>query len=162
MEAGMKTAEIAAAIGYEVPNTYQTLQGLDQYIEMVPGSSPQRWRLRAPYRTNAGVFKEIAALVRPGEWTTYGDISIVVRDDTKAARHVGRAAAMIADFPNPHRVLKGTGEIHERWKDADGHGPEHCRKLLESEGVKFLADGRADPAQHVTWFTLKERHRPPK
>jgi alkylated DNA nucleotide flippase Atl1 len=156
-EEGMKTADIAAAIGYEVPNTYQTLQGLAQYVEMVPDKVPQRWRLRAPYRADAETFKGIAALVGPGEWTTYGDISIVVRGDTKAARGVGRAAAMLPDFPNPHRVLRETGEIHDRWKDAEGRGPDYCRKLLEAEGVHFSGDGRADRAQYISWPTLKER-----
>jgi alkylated DNA nucleotide flippase Atl1 len=158
-EAGMKTADIAAAIKYEVPNTHQTLQALERagIVEMIPGKIPQHWRLRSQYRANSETFKRIAELVAKGEWTTYGDISIVVRGDTKAARGVGRAAAMLADFPNPYRILKEGGWIHDKWVGPGGRGPEYCRKLLEKEGVDFMEDGRANPARYVSWFILKER-----
>lgn len=52
-EEGMRTVEIAEAssIG-DVANTWNTLQALVRsgYIELVPDSNPQRWRLRPPYR----------------------------------------------------------------------------------------------------------------
>ncbi len=158
-EAGMKTADVANAIGYEVPNTYQTLQALERtgIVEMIPGKVPQHWRFRSPYRANSETFKRIAGLVRQGEWTTYGDISIVLRGDTKAARGVGRAAAWLADFPNPHRILKEGGSIHENWVGPGGTGPDYCRNLLEEEGVDFGSDSRANPTKYVSWFVLKER-----
>jgi alkylated DNA nucleotide flippase Atl1 len=43
----------------------------------------------------------MASRVRQGEWTTYGDISIAVRGDTKAARGVGRAAAALRSSRTP-------------------------------------------------------------
>jgi hypothetical protein len=52
-EAGIKTAEVAQAIGYtDVPNVYTTLRTLEKrgLVELVPGSQPQHWRLVARYR----------------------------------------------------------------------------------------------------------------
>jgi hypothetical protein len=62
-------------------------------------------------------FMGMASRVREGEWTTYGDISIAVRGDTKAARGVGRAAAALRNFRHPERVLMEGGVINPRWLD---------------------------------------------
>ena len=43
--------------------------------------------------------------------SSQGDISIAVRGDMHAARAVGRAAAKLPEFPNPHRVLQSGGII---------------------------------------------------
>ena len=157
-EQGMKTADVAAAITYEVPNTYSTLQALERagLMEMVPGVTPQTWRLATRYRTNAPVFMRLASRVREKEWTTYGDISIAVRGDTKAARGVGRAAAVIREFPHPERVLNEGGVVNPNWRDGAGRGPDHCRQLLEEQGVRFV-DGHADQSQRVTWDELRRR-----
>jgi len=158
-EAGMKTAEIASSIDYDVPNVYLTLQGLQRMgmIEQVVGVTPQRWRFTARYRATAEPYIRVAGQVRKGEWTTYGDISIAHRGDTLAARAVGRAAATLAMFPNPHRVLKEGGLVPEGWHDHEGRGPDECRRRLEAEGVSFTDDGRADPAHRVTWDVLVDR-----
>lgn len=157
-EDGMKTSDVAGGISYEVPNTHSTLQALERagLVEMVPGASPQRWRLAPRYRANSTVFKRMASRLRPAEWTTYGDISIAVRGDTKAARGVGRAAATLVDFPNAERVLMEGGLINPNWHDDAGRGPEHCRQLLEEGGIKFV-DGHADEAQRVAWDELRRR-----
>jgi alkylated DNA nucleotide flippase Atl1 len=158
-EQGMKTSDVANGIGYEVPNTHSTLQALERngLIEGVKGSSPQRWRLAARYRNTAPVFMRIASRLRAGEWTTYGDISIAVRDDTKAARGVGRAAAKLSDFPHPERVLMDGGVINPNWIDAEGRGPTYCQQLLSEQGVRFDESGRADPSQRVAWDELRRR-----
>jgi alkylated DNA nucleotide flippase Atl1 len=157
-EEGMKTAEVAAAIDYEIPNTYSTLQTLERagLVEMIPGVTPQRWRLAPRYRTTAVVFMRMASRVRAGEWTTYGDISIAVRGDTKAARGVGRAAAALKEFPNPERVLMDGGVVNPNWHGDQGRGPEYCQQLLREQGVRFI-DGHADPSQRVTWDELRRR-----
>jgi alkylated DNA nucleotide flippase Atl1 len=157
-EEGLKTADIAAAIDYEVPNTYMTLQGLANrgIVEQIPGATPQRWRLHRRYRSNASPYLRMAARVRPGEWTTYGDISIAQHGDTRAARAVGRAAATLDTFPNPHRVLAQGGVIPPGWKTADGKGPEECERRLKAEGVEMV-DGKADSRKRVTWDILLQR-----
>jgi alkylated DNA nucleotide flippase Atl1 len=158
-ESGMRTAEIAAAIDYEIPNTYSTLQALarSEVVEQIPNKEPQHWRLARRYRPNAEAFMRIAAHVSRGEWTTYGDISIAVMGDHRGARGVGRAAAVVPSFPNPHRVLMQGGSISHDWKSPEGLGPEECRRLLEEEGVTFDDDGVADPKQRVTWDELMRR-----
>jgi alkylated DNA nucleotide flippase Atl1 len=157
-EAGMKTADIAGAIAYEVPNTHSTMQTLQRngLVELVPGVTPQTWRLAQRYRTNAPVFKRLASRVRAGEWTTYGDISIAVRGDTKAARGVGRAAAAIEDFPHPERILMDGGVINPNWKDGKDRGPDFCRRLLIEQGIRFEGD-HADKSQRITWDELRRR-----
>jgi alkylated DNA nucleotide flippase Atl1 len=98
----------------------------------------------------------MASRVREGEWTTYGDISIAVRGDTKAARGVGQAAAALDAFPNPERVLNDGGRINPKWRDSEGRGPEYCRQLLEDQGVRFDGDV-ADQRQRVTCDELRRR-----
>lgn len=158
-EEGMKTSEVANAITYDVPNTYTTLQALERagLIQMIPGVTPQRWRLAPRYRNVAPVFMRLASRVRDGEWTTYGDISIAVRGDTKAARGVGRAAAAIREFPHPERVLMDGGLINEKWHDSEGRGPDYCQKLLEEQGIWLVDKRRADPSKRVTWDVLCQR-----
>jgi alkylated DNA nucleotide flippase Atl1 len=158
-EDGMKTSDVANGIDYEVPNTHSTLQALERngLVELVPGASPQRWRLAPRYRNSAPVFMRIASRLKSGEWTTYKDISIAVRGDTKAARGVGRAAAKIPEFPHPERVLMDGGRINPNWIDREGRGPEHCMKLLLEQGVTFDDEGRANKNQRVTWDELRRR-----
>ncbi len=159
-ENGMKTGAIATAIDYEVPNTYSTLQALARagIVEQVPDKEPQHWRLARRYRSNAPAFMRIAAHVRRGEWTTYGDISIAVMGSPRGARGVGRAAATLPDFPNPHRVLMEGGTVNPNWRSDEGLGPEECERRLRDEGVRLDSDGRADRAQRVAWEELMRRH----
>ncbi|MGQ0839675.1 hypothetical protein [Actinokineospora sp.] len=159
-ETGLKTADIAALIDYEVPNTHSTLQALDRagLVELVPRETPQRWRLASRYRATTTVFKRVASRIRVGEWASYGDISIAVRGDTAAARGVGRAAATDPSFPHPERILVDDGSVNPRWHDRNGQGPEHCRQLLEQQGITFV-DDRASSGQRVSWAVLAERDR---
>jgi alkylated DNA nucleotide flippase Atl1 len=159
-ETGLKTADIAALINYEVPNTHSTLQALERagLVELVPRETPQRWRLASRYRTTTAVFKRVASRIREGEWASYGDISIAVRGDTAAARGVGRAAATDSSFPHPERILMDDGTVNTRWHDHNGRGPDHCRQLLERQGITFV-DGRAGSSQRVSWAVLAERDR---
>jgi alkylated DNA nucleotide flippase Atl1 len=115
----------------------------------------QPFRPQRDYATFV-VFMRMASRVRRGEWTTYGDISIAVRGDTKAARSVGRAAAAVPTFPHPERVLMDGGVINPNWHDSEGRGPDYCKQLLEEQGVTF-ADDRADPSRRVTWDELRRR-----
>ena len=158
-EAGLRTSEIATAIAYEVPNTYTTLQALarSDIVEMVPNVEPQHWRLARRYRPNSDAFIRIAGHVHRGEWTTYGDISLVVLGDHRASRGVGRAVAQLPEFPNPHRVLLQGGIVNPEWEDDAGNGPDECRRRLADEGIAFDPGGHADPARRVTWDILMAR-----
>jgi alkylated DNA nucleotide flippase Atl1 len=159
-EDGLKTSQLADAMGgYDVPNAYLTLRSLENrgLVELIPGSRPQRWRAVRD-RGSSAPYLAAAQMVREGEWVTYGDISVAVRGDDKAARAVGRAAANLAEFPNPHRVLQAGGVIPPGWHTSDGLGPEECRRRLEAEGVQFAGD-KADSARHLAFDELRDRLR---
>jgi alkylated DNA nucleotide flippase Atl1 len=101
-------------------------------------------------------FAEAAAQVRPGEWTTYGDIAAAAGRPC-GARMVGRAAATSGDFPNAHRVLRADGTISRGAGDRGRAGEERARGLLEAEEVRFSPDGKADPTARVYWDELERR-----
>ena len=93
----------------------------------------------------------MAALVGPGEWTTYGEIAQVALGG-RGARVVGGIAARGA-LANAHRILLAGGVISA---GGEGGRAEHCRRRLEAEGIVF-AGHRADPLRHVTWLDLAAR-----
>jgi alkylated DNA nucleotide flippase Atl1 len=160
-DTGLKTSGIAREVRYDQANTHMTLKALEarSVVEQVPGSQPARWRLAPRYRATADPYLRFAALVRPGEWTTYGDISIAVRGDTNGARAVGRAAATLEHFPNPHRVIWNGGRIPPNWKTHDSvvPNPKVCREWLEDEGVRFDGEDKASRDSYVAWDVLVER-----
>ena len=94
----------------------------------------------------------IAGLVRPGEWTTYGDISTAVTGHRHCARFVGNLAATDDRFPNPQRVLRSGGTV----APSPVRSSERVVTKLEREGVRFRG-GRADPSQRVHWDELQRR-----
>lgn len=161
-ENGLTTSGVCQAMGgYDAANGHVALRSLQSrgVIEEVPGHKPIRWRLAGRYRATADPYLAIAAQVRSGEWTTYGDISIAVRGDTMVAHAVGRAAAMLEHFPYPHRVLQSGGRIPEGWKSSNSvePNPDECRRRLLGERVKFDEQGRADRRNYVAWDVLVER-----
>ena len=97
--------------------------------------------------------------MKRGEWTTYGDVSVAVRGDMAGARAVGRAAATLPQFPNPHRILRAGGEVPPSWKSSPGSrpDPEQCVERLKAEGVTFDEKGRASRKFYVSWDVLVER-----
>lgn len=160
-ERGLTTSEVCKPIRYDTANGHVALRSLQTrgVLEQVPGQKPIRWRLAARYRATADPYLAIAAQIRSGEWTTYGDISVAVRGDTLGARAVGRAAAMLDHFPNPHRVLQSGGRIPEGWKPTDSPTPDpaECRRRLMDEGVPFDDQERASRDHYVSWDVLLER-----
>ena len=80
---------------------------------------------------------ELVAAIPPGRVMGYGDIARALGSPS-AARQVGRAMAACPPGLPWHRVLRSDGVI------SYGLHPELQRALLESEGVPFLPDGRAD------------------
>ncbi|HEV1997657.1 MAG TPA: MGMT family protein [Candidatus Dormibacteraeota bacterium] len=100
----------------------------------------------------------VSALVRPGEWTSYGDVAAAAGGSRLGARAVGRLAATNPAFANPHRVIGRGGRVPEGWGGRSA-GPDDCRARLGAEGVGFR-DGAADPARHVGWNVLLGRAEP--
>lgn len=103
--------------------------------------------MRPPWRAR---LLAVAALVGPGEWTTYGDLAAAA--DLPSPRMPAHAAATDPEFPNAVRVLGAGGRVRRSTATAT----ERVRARLEAEGVTFVGD-RADPARHVTWLDLQAR-----
>jgi alkylated DNA nucleotide flippase Atl1 len=161
-DGGLTTSAICERMGgYDPANAHVALRALQtrRVVEEVSGARPIQWRLVGRYRATADPYLAAAAQVRSGEWTTYGDISVVVRGDTMGARAVGRAAANLDHFPNPHRVLQSGGRIPDGWHSTGTAvpSPDECRRRLEDEGVQFDEAGRAAREQYVAWDILLER-----
>jgi alkylated DNA nucleotide flippase Atl1 len=158
---GWKTSQVAHLVNMDQANAYLTLQALQRQaiVELVPGSEPQRWRLLPRYRQRQQILSA-ANLVNPGEFTTYGDISLVVYGHARGGQAVGQVAAKLADFPNPHRVLGKGGLIPPHWTDGTS-GPEEAIRRLEGENVEVLADdwrGRfAHPRHYIDSDILIDR-----
>jgi alkylated DNA nucleotide flippase Atl1 len=86
-------------------------------------------------------------VIPEGLWTAYGEIGLAATGSPTAHRIVARLAAHDPAFATPWRVVHADGTIPVGWRGRGG-GPEKCRELLESEGVRFV-NGRADPAQKI-------------
>jgi alkylated DNA nucleotide flippase Atl1 len=86
----------------------------------------------------------VAHVIPDGFWTAYGEIGLAAGT---SARAVGRCASSSANFPNAWRVIHADGTIPDGWGRGEG-GPEHCRRLLEAEGIAFI-NGRADPEKKI-------------
>ena len=158
---GWKTGLIAQLVKMDQPNAYLALQALQKQgvVELVPGADPQRWRLLPRYRQRQQIFAA-AGLVQPGEFTTYGDISLVVYGHARGGQAVGRVAAKSDDFPYAHRVLGKGGWIPPHWRDGAA-GPEEAARRLREEQVEVLEDGEqgyyAHPRNYIDADTLIRR-----
>lgn len=97
---------------------------------------------------NKGFFEkvyELVAKIPPGKVLSYGDIAMML-GNPQAARIVGYAmssAPQERDLPC-HRVVYQDGRLVP---GAFG-GKDNHRRILESEGVTFLKDGRIDMRKH--------------
>jgi alkylated DNA nucleotide flippase Atl1 len=93
-------------------------------------------------------------LVRPGEWTTYGDLGAAATGSRFAARLVARLAASHPRFANAHRVL-GSGGVVVRGPGGEA-AARRARDRLLAEGVSFRGCV-ADPVRRVRWVELRGR-----
>lgn len=98
---------------------------------------------------------ELVAQIPEGAVTTYGLVAMMAGRPL-ASRQVGTAMRFAPEERNLpcHRVVNRSGAL----------APEHAfggkmcqRKLLEEEGVTFLADGRIDLARHLWQGPQPER-----
>lgn len=152
---GLTAGEVSREANYDEANTYTVLDALVEsgLLEVVPGSSPRRWRLALEHRRNKML--SASRVIEAGEWTTYGNVAVAVTGHRNAARAVGRMAARHPAFANPHRVIMEGGSIPPGWEGYGG-GPEECRRRLEAEGVRFI-DDLAEPTQRITWEVIEQR-----
>jgi hypothetical protein len=155
---GMTSRQVAAATTGDEPNCHSTLKRLaaTDVVEIVEGASPQRFRLAVKHRRNRVL--QLSRLIKPGEWTTYGEFSIAVYENVRMALTVARVAAHHPAFSSPHRILQSGGTVSEDWRDEDGNpGPEECKRRLRLEGVWSDPDDCADPDKFLPWEALRRR-----
>ena len=115
--------------------------GTQVRIDVHPDVSPSR----------ADDIIRIAGLVRPGEWTSYGDVAAAALGGRRWARLVGTVAAVDVRFPNAHRILTSAGRVSRPGDDIVA-----ARQALQAEGVAF-SGGRADRRRRVYWDELQRR-----
>lgn len=93
--------------------------------------------------------------IRPGEWTSYGDLGEVLGIP---ARPIGTHIARCAHCPaGAWRVLQTDGKPSEafHWQDPEEH--RSVVEVLTQEGVNFDANSRASSAQRIDARALQAR-----
>lgn len=93
----------------------------------------------------------LLALLPSGSWTTYGDVAKVLGT---AAQPLGNRLASVP-APNAHRVLTVQGEVSTSFRWIEPDHTEDPRQLLEREGIRFTAGGRAHSSQRLTIEALE-------
>jgi alkylated DNA nucleotide flippase Atl1 len=155
---GMTSREVAIATTGDEPNCHTALKGLadKKVVEVVDGSSPQRFRLTAKHRRNRVL--RLSRLIDRGEWTTYGDFAIAVYENPRMGRTVGQVAAHHPAFANPHRLVRAGGVVSPEWRDEDNDaGPEECKRRLTDEESWDESADHALRDHFVTWEELRRR-----
>lgn len=86
------------------------------------------------------------AEIPPGAWTTYGDLAALI------GSHPVPVGARIAKYPmsNGHRVLQVEGTISPGFRWYEPGRTDDPRAVLEEEGLRFDAAGRADRSQRLS------------
>ena len=95
---------------------------------------------------------QMLALLPAGRWTTYGDLAKAIGT---AAQAVGNRIAT-SPGPNGHRVLNAQGQISEGFRWFEPERTDDPRKVLEQEGLRFTASGKADPTQRLSTEDLEQ------
>jgi len=81
-----------------------------------------------------------------GAWTTYTDLAELIGSHQVP---VGQHLASTSGILNAHRVLNAESRVAEGFHWMDPTDVRDIYKVLESEGVRFSQDRRADPAQRL-------------
>lgn len=124
----------------------------EKIIELWPGPDESIIAVRDEPSVLRSQIAAIIAEIPAGRWTTYGDVAIV------AGTWAQPLAAIIASYPmaNAWRVLQSGGTVSpgSRWTDPGRN--DDPRVLLEEEGLRFDAQGHADPEQFIGAEELAE------
>lgn len=92
--------------------------------------------------------------LRPGEWTTYGDLASTVTSHPIA---VGQHLTRCEICENAWRVLGSDGRPRPNFVWSSRTETRTCRQVLEDEGLTFTPSGNAEPAARVSGDQLKQR-----
>ena len=90
--------------------------------------------------------------LKPGEWTTYGDLAETIGSVARAVgQHITRQRVASA-----HRVLRVDGQVADNFSWSDPDDTRDPKEMLREEGT-LLDDDRADPARRLDADALRER-----
>lgn len=92
-------------------------------------------------RVNATV-----AAIPPGRWASYGDVAAAAGT---AAQPLGNHLST-KPVLNAHRVMKRDGSIAKNFRWLDPNESRGVWEVLEEEGLRFTASGKADPTLRMT------------
>lgn len=91
--------------------------------------------------------------LQPGEWTSYGDLAALIGTHPNP---LGQHMAKI-DLDGAWRVLQASGSVSPGFRWADPSDLRDPLEVLRNEGLRFDAQGRAEPSQRVGAEQLAER-----
>jgi alkylated DNA nucleotide flippase Atl1 len=129
------------------------LELAERIIELWPG--PDETLMGAGAEEPSATRRVVASIVAEipaGRWTSYGEVALV------AGSYPQPIAAVIASTPMQAawRVLQTGGTISPGFRWLEPRRTEDPRQFLESEGLTFGDDGRADMGQFVSAEELAE------
>jgi alkylated DNA nucleotide flippase Atl1 len=81
-----------------------------------------------------------------GAWTTYTDVAELIGSHQVP---VGQHLAATRGVLNAHRVLNAEGRVAEAFRWSEPTDTRDIHEVLQSEGICFGADRRADPSQRL-------------
>lgn len=96
--------------------------------------------------------QDAVAAIPEGAWTSYGELARLIGSH---AVPVGAFVAKTA-MPNAHRVLQAAGTVSPSFRWLEPGRTDDPVELLQAEGVRFSADGRADHAQRLDAVQLAD------
>lgn len=117
----------------------------DRAIALWP--APLRGVGRAERSRDWNLAHQVLAALPHGTWTSYGDLAAFIGSGAQA---VGNHLANTPGVANAYRVLTSEGKVSDgfRWTPQDVGGDVRAR--LSADGVRFTANGAADPAQRLS------------
>ncbi|MFE5907867.1 DUF262 domain-containing protein [Streptomyces wedmorensis] len=117
----------------------------DRAIALWP--APLRGVGRAERSRDWNLAHQVLAALPHGTWTSYGDLAAFIGSGAQA---VGNHLANTPGVANAYRVLTSDGKVSDgfRWTPQDVGGDVRAR--LTADGVRFTANGAADPAQRLS------------
>ncbi len=117
----------------------------DRAIALWP--APLRGVGRAERSRGWNLAHQVLAALPHGTWTSYGDLAAFIGSGAQA---VGNHLANTPGVAKAYRVLTSEGKVSDgfRWTPQDAGGD--VRSRLSNDGVRFTANGAADPAQRLS------------
>ncbi|AQT71438.1 DUF262 domain-containing protein [Streptomyces sp. fd1-xmd] len=117
----------------------------DRAIALWP--APLRGVGRAERSRDWNLAHQVLAALPHGTWTSYGDLAAFLGSGAQA---VGNHLANTLGVANAYRVLTSEGKVSDgfRWTPQDVGGDVRAR--LSADGVRFTANGAADPTQRLS------------